>query len=140
MLVVQLICSPYQQVVQSGMYAHSQGSIPRDDGDFKEVRSVKNLNRKLVTYLLTFMITMSHMSMVSARSTFYEDADAPTAGEMLADTVLVRPSMFVASIVGVVTFVITLPFSALGGNMDEAGKTLVLDPLEYTFVRPLGEL
>jgi len=68
------------------------------------------------------------------------DADEPTAGEMLADTVLVRPPMFLASIVGVVTFVITLPFSALGGNVDEAGKTLVLDPLEYTFLRPLGDL
>lgn len=101
---------------------------------------MKRLNRKLVTYLLTFMITMSHMSMVSARSTFYEDAGEPTAGEMLADTVLVRVPMFVATVVGVVTFVVTLPLSALGGNVDEAGRTLVLEPAEYTFVRPLGDL
>ena len=101
---------------------------------------MKRLNRKLVTYLLTFVITMSHMSIVSARANFYEDAEEPTAGGMLADTVLVRVPMFVATVVGVVTFVVTLPFSALGGNMDEAGKTLVLEPAEYTFVRPLGDL
>ena len=101
---------------------------------------MKRLNRKLVTYLLTFVITMSHMSMVSARTNFYEDAEEPTAGEMLADTVLVRVPMFVATVVGVVTFVVTLPFSALGGNVDEAGKTLVIEPAEYTFLRPLGDL
>jgi hypothetical protein len=101
---------------------------------------VKRLNRKLVTYLLTFVITMSHMSIVSARVDYFDEAEEPTAGEMLADTVLVRVPMFVATVVGVVTFVVTLPFSALGGNMDEAGKTLVLEPAKYTFVRPLGEL
>ena len=101
---------------------------------------MKRLNRKLVTYLLAFVITMSHMSIVSARVSYFDEAEEPTAGEMLADTVLFRVPMFVATVVGVVTFVVTLPFSALGGNVDEAGKTLVLDPAEYTFLRPLGDL
>ncbi len=101
---------------------------------------MKRLNRKLVTYLLTFVITMSQMSIVSARMNYYDDALEPTAGEMLADTVLVRVPMFVATVVGVVTFVVTLPFSALGGNVDEAGRTLVLEPARYTFMRPLGDL
>lgn len=101
---------------------------------------MKRLNRKLVTYLLTFVIAMSHMSLVSARVSYYDEAEEPTAGEMLADTVLIRVPMFVATVVGVVTFVVTLPFSALGGNVGQAGKTLVLDPAEYTFVRPLGDL
>jgi phosphotransferase system glucose/maltose/N-acetylglucosamine-specific IIC component len=83
---------------------------------------------------------MSQMSIVSARMNYYNDAQEPTAGEMLADTVLVRVPMFVATVVGVVTFVVTLPFSALGGNVDEAGRTLVLEPAEYTFMRPLGDL
>ena len=100
---------------------------------------MKSLNRKLVTYILAFVVSMSHVSMVSAMS-YYDDAEKPTAGEMLADTVLVRVPMFVATVVGVVTFVVTLPFSALGGNVDEAGKTLVLEPAEYTFLRPLGDL
>jgi hypothetical protein len=100
---------------------------------------VKSMNRKLVTYILAFVISMSHVSMASAMS-YYDDAEKPTAGEMLADTVLVRVPMFVATVVGVVTFVVTLPFSALGGNVDEAGKTLVLEPAEYTFLRPLGDL
>jgi hypothetical protein len=80
------------------------------------------------------------MSMASARSTFYNEAEEPTAGEMLADTVLVRVPMLLATVVGVVTFVVTLPLSALGGNVGQAGNTLVLEPAEYTFLRPLGDL
>ncbi len=44
----------------------------------------------------------------------------------------------VATMVGAVAFVITLPFSALGGNVDEAGEKLVVRPAAYTFSRCLG--
>jgi len=71
---------------------------------------------------------------------YYDNSKAPSAGEMLTDTVLVRVPMFLATVVGVVTFVVTLPLSALGGNVDEAGKKLVIEPAEYTFLRPLGDL
>ena len=100
---------------------------------------MKTRNRNLVAYVLAFVISMSHMSMVSAM-TNYDDAEEPTAGEMLADTVLVRPPLILATLAGVGVFVVTLPFSALGGNVDEAGKTLVIEPAEYTFLRPLGDL
>lgn len=43
-------------------------------------------------------------------------------------------------VVGAVTWVVTLPFSALGGNVDEATKALVVDPAKFTFSRPLGDL
>jgi hypothetical protein len=57
---------------------------------------------------------------------------------MLADTVMVRPLTLIGTAVGVVTFVVTLPFSALGGNVGDAGRILVVDPAKYTFIRPLG--
>jgi hypothetical protein len=53
--------------------------------------------------------------------------------------VMVRPLMLIGTAVGVVAFVITLPFSALGGIVGEAGRILVVDPAKYTFIRPLGE-
>ena len=48
--------------------------------------------------------------------------------------------MLTSTVVGLATFIVTLPFSALGGNIGEAGNTLVVEPAKYTFVRPLGEL
>jgi hypothetical protein len=106
-------------------------------------QSNRNLaNRKLLTYVLAFMLAMTNMMFSSgAMARSYSDVDPdPTGGTMLTDTVLVRPAMLVASVGGIVAFVVTLPFSLLGGNTGEAGKKLVVDPLAYTFVRPLGKL
>jgi len=64
--------------------------------------------------------------------------EEPSGGEMLADAVIVRPMTFIASAIGTVGWVVSLPFSLIGGNTEEAGKTLVVDPLQYTFARPLG--
>jgi hypothetical protein len=48
--------------------------------------------------------------------------------------------MLVGTAVGVTAFVVSLPFTALGGNMDEAADQLVMRPVKYTFVRPLGDI
>ena len=98
-------------------------------------------NRKLLTYFLAFTLALSNV-MFSANVAAYEMASSqePTAGTMLADAFMVRPFMLVGTIVGTVTYIVTLPFSLLGGNAGEAGKSLVVDPAMYTFVRPLGEL
>ena len=99
-------------------------------------------NRKHLTWFLAAMLTLSNIVFSpAAMAGRYNDIDTePTGGTMLADTVLVRPFMLVSTVVGVATFIVTLPFSALGGNVGEAGNTLVMEPARYTFVRPLGEL
>ncbi|MDJ0781101.1 MAG: hypothetical protein QNJ22_03975 [Desulfosarcinaceae bacterium] len=63
-----------------------------------------------------------------------------TAGKMAADALVVRPLGFVATLVGSVLFVVSLPFSALGGNVEEVGQRLVIDPALFTFKRPVGDL
>lgn len=68
------------------------------------------------------------------------NAEDPTAGEMLADATVVRPMTFVASAVGLAAWVVTLPFTIPSGSAADAGKSWVVDPLEYTFVRPLGDI
>lgn len=104
---------------------------------------MRRLNRKLVSYFAAFVFAVATPGFASAASmsTAVDSAHAepPSAGTMLADTFMVRPLMLVGTAVGVVTFVVTLPFSALGGNVGEAGETLVVDPAKYTFIRPLGQ-
>ncbi|MBW2250190.1 MAG: multidrug transporter [Deltaproteobacteria bacterium] len=63
----------------------------------------------------------------------------PSGGAMVIDFVLVRPVAIVALVVGSAFFVVTLPFSAIGGNVKAAAKSLVVKPVKYAFVRPLGE-
>lgn len=64
--------------------------------------------------------------------------DKPSVGAMLADTLLVRPVYFFLSQAGALIYTATLPFTVLGGNADEAAETLVVTPLQATFLRCLG--
>ena len=103
-------------------------------------------NRKLLTYILAFTLAISNI-MFSSNVAAYENwsnfdmvNEEPTGGTMLADAFMVRPFMLVGTIVGTVTYIVTLPFSLMGGNSREAAKSLVMEPAMYTFARPLGEL
>jgi len=60
------------------------------------------------------------------------------SGLMTADIALARPVGAVATVTGLALFVISSPFSALGGNSQEAWDNLVASPAQYTFKRPLG--
>ncbi len=62
----------------------------------------------------------------------------PSGFEMAGDALIARPLMLGATVLGTGVFLVSLPFSALGGNVDEAGETLVAGPAKATFVRCLG--
>jgi hypothetical protein len=62
------------------------------------------------------------------------------AGHMAADFLVMRPMGIIATAAGSVLYVLSLPFSLLGGNQQEAFQKLIAEPAEYTFQRPLGEM
>ncbi len=64
--------------------------------------------------------------------------ESPSATKMTMDVLLARPIGLGIVGIGTVVYVATLPFSLLGGNAKDAGRTLVLDPAEEVFVRCLG--
>jgi hypothetical protein len=105
---------------------------------------MRMIPKKLTSYLVAVALTATSLGypVISSASSFaygYESAE-PTGSEMLADAFLVRPFMVVGTVLTTATFVVTLPFSALGGNVDEAASKLVAEPASYTFKRPLGEM
>lgn len=57
---------------------------------------------------------------------------------MVADFVAVRPLQLAALILGTATFIVALPFSALGNNVDQAYELLMEEPARLCFNRPLG--
>jgi len=101
---------------------------------------MKMLQKFLLNTLLVLAVSHAGFVPVAAAGDMYGNTGEPSSEAMMADGLLVRPVMLVGTAVGIVTFIATLPFSILGGNVDEAGKALVVEPAEYTFVRPLGEL
>lgn len=64
--------------------------------------------------------------------------ETPSALAMTGDAIVVRPVMLATTILGAGLFIISSPFSALGGNAGEAFDVLVKGPFETTFVRCLG--
>lgn len=67
----------------------------------------------------------------------YKDLDEK-GGYMIADLLVIRPMGIVATTVGSIFYVVSLPFSVAGGNQEEAYEKMVLEPARYTFTRPLG--
>ncbi len=66
------------------------------------------------------------------------DTGRPDGAAMAVDIFAARPLGLASTIFGAATFVVSLPFSALGNNVDEAYDTLIVSPARYTFDRPLG--
>jgi hypothetical protein len=62
----------------------------------------------------------------------------PSAGEMFVDTVYGRPLGLLAMGLGAIAFVVSLPFTIASHSTSQAAKTLVGQPTEHTFKRPLG--
>jgi hypothetical protein len=103
------------------------------------------MRKKLLGVLLAGIYGIS-TAMISPEA-FAVNEDIYPAGDeragilaMGADFILVRPLTFALTVVGGVFWFITLPVSAIGGNVAEAGDKLFLEPGRYTFVRPLGHL
>ncbi len=67
-----------------------------------------------------------------------DNIDAPSATGMALDGLVIRPLSLVATVLGGSIFVVTLPFTIFS-NTGEVWETLVVDPFEFTFRRPLGE-
>jgi len=58
---------------------------------------------------------------------------------MAFDLLLMRPFGMIATVLGSAAFVVSLPFSFMGGNIEPAYEKMVEDPAAYTFNRPLGD-
>jgi hypothetical protein len=64
--------------------------------------------------------------------------EAPSALAMSGDALFVRPVMLAGTLIGAGLFIVSSPFSLLGGNFAESFDVLVGGPFETTFIRCLG--
>ena len=87
-------------------------------------------NKKLMVLFAVIVFS------ISAVSTSYS---ASSASDIIVDFSVVRTTSFVTMIVGTGVFLVTLPFTLIGGNVGDAGTKLVGNPARATFSRPLGD-
>lgn len=84
------------------------------------------------------LVSLSLVSGLTAQSAYAGPEDAPSAGAMAADLIVARPIAAAITALGAGAFVVSLPFSALGGNIAQSAERLVLAPGKEAFVRCLG--
>jgi hypothetical protein len=99
---------------------------------------MKKIAKQSISIVMIMMVLFVPFGSIALAEEYFE-AEEPEGGEMIYDAVIVRPIGIIATAVGAVFFVLSLPFSATGGNVDSASEELVKKPARFTFKRPLGE-
>ena len=77
---------------------------------------------------------------LAADSAMQAKLDPPQGSrqDMIGDLILQRPFGLANTVVGIGTWIVSLPFTIFSGSVGEAGEKLVADPAAHTFTRPLG--
>ena len=89
-------------------------------------------------YALVVCVALCMPSTLLSAQASCREYTSPNSDSMLVDIVFIRPFGIVGTAAGTVAYVVSLPFTLLGGNAGKAGKKLVVEPAAYTFARPLG--
>lgn len=95
--------------------------------------------KTVISFALVFSLLIGPLSVLPAAAANGIRGEQTSPGVMTVDLLLCRPLGLVAMLGGTAVFVVSSPFSALGGNFEEAWNSLVVNPAQYTFVRPLGQ-
>lgn len=94
-----------------------------------------------VLALTSGLLALPALADVSQQNTSgdpYYTVEAPKGYAMIGDLIIARPLLIGATAIGAAAFVVSLPFTALGGNVGEAAQSLVVEPGKEAFVRCLG--
>jgi hypothetical protein len=89
------------------------------------------MKQKLLAVLCVGLITLGGVSTSRA-----DDAKAVAS---IADVTIVRPGCFVATVIGTAFFIVALPVAAVSGSVKKTAHTLVVEPAQATFTRPVGD-
>ncbi len=98
-------------------------------------RHIKWAGRALA---LTAGLTISSLTLAQDIYSPGAVVEEPSALAMTTDALVVRPLMLGVTAVTSVVWLVSLPFAAAGGNVDQTTQTLVVKPALTTFVRCLG--
>jgi hypothetical protein len=96
--------------------------------------------KRIVKILCITLLVFSLNSMVLANEQEAKSSSGPSPAAIVADVLVLRPAGLIGTILGSVAFVISLPVTLPMKKTEEAGKTLVMAPLLFTFDRPLGKM
>ena len=97
------------------------------------------LKRSTLSGLVAIVVLLAGLSAPTAQAYEVVRADEkPSELATMGDFFIARPLLIGATALGWAAFTISLPASALGGNIDQAAEKLVKKPARSAFLRCLG--
>jgi len=93
--------------------------------------------QSMILFMIGALVCIPLLSEALAKDTIAEDD--LDAGQMVFDALMIRPIGILGTAVGAALYIVSYPFSAMGGNSKAVYKKLVVEPAEFTFKRPLGD-
>ncbi len=98
---------------------------------------MRKITKRSIAFFLIATLVFVPFATTAAAADQPQD-DESNAGAMMFDFFIIRPLGIASVVLGSAVFIVSLPFSTLGGNVDNAAKKLVAAPFSFTFSRKLG--
>ncbi len=89
---------------------------------------------------VAFMLTAVMLVLAAAPAGAATMEEEPSSTAIVFDVLITRPLGIVATAVGAAVFIVGLPFTIPTRSVGVAADKLVVDPLKFTFRRPVGEM
>lgn len=96
----------------------------------KNQRTVKQSTVKQSVFTVTVSLGLMAASMQPALAAIEIDETdfGPSYDTMVVDTVVGKPLQLVSAVAGTAAYIVSLPFSLIGGNADQAQQKLFVEP------------
>ena len=99
--------------------------------------SLRSIKRNLFTIVISVSCVTAIMQPAAAAIEIDETDFGPSYGTMAVDTVVGKPLQLATAIAGTAAYIVSLPFSLIGGNADQAQQKLFVEPWD-AMARCLG--
>jgi hypothetical protein len=104
------------------------------------MKKIPRVGRLSTAFLIACLLLPQSLWAQNAAMMAHEGAvdEDPNGFAMVGDFFVARPIDLALTVGGAALWLVSLPFTLLAGNANEAADTLILGPGEQTFVRCLG--
>jgi uncharacterized membrane protein YfcA len=96
----------------------------------------------LFSLAMVFAITLSAAPLFAqdVYQTWQPPNAEPKGEKVLWDALVMRPAGLITCLLGIGGFIVSLPFALTSQTQDQAFDSLIVEPINYTFSRPIGLL
>ncbi|MFP4194515.1 MAG: hypothetical protein ACLFMN_03440 [Desulfobacterales bacterium] len=95
--------------------------------------------KRLIFFMLIAALAAGPFGSPAFAGSTSADGGRADGAAMAVDVFAARPLGLASTVFGAATFIVALPFSALGKNVGQSYDLLVVTPALYTFDRSLGD-